>query len=234
MIAHSQKPILEAVQLRKAFPAQKKGGELIEVIRDADLIVHHRESVSIRGQSGSGKTTLLNLLSGLQNPDTGEVRWNGSVLEQLTSTQIAKMRSSYLGFIFQAFYLVPELNALENVLLAQRISGEKIDRNAIDRARDLLVHVGLEHRMQHLMSQLSGGESQRVAICRALVNNPTLILADEPTGNLDERTGEEVMSMLLDLCAKREVGLVLVTHNPEFAKRTNRHYVLREGVLISN
>jgi predicted ABC-type transport system involved in lysophospholipase L1 biosynthesis ATPase subunit len=180
--------------------------------------------VSIRGESGSGKSTLLNLLAGLDSPDSDTIAWAGS------ADTGARRRAAFLGMVFQSFYLVPELDAFANVLLARRILGGA-DGAARTRARDLLAHVGLEGRAHHLPSQLSGGERQRVALARALMNSPRLILADEPTGNLDEGTGDGVIELLLGLCSSSNAALVLVTHNAAHAAKTRRSVSLRAGSL---
>jgi predicted ABC-type transport system involved in lysophospholipase L1 biosynthesis ATPase subunit len=215
--------VLSARGVRKAYPS---GDAVLEVLRGVDLDVRAGESLSIRGESGSGKSTLLNLLAGLDSPDSGSILWAGSA-----DTGAAR-RASYLGMVFQSFYLVPELDALANVLLARRILGRP-DAASRERARELLAHVGLSGRAHHLPSQLSGGERQRVALARALMNRPSLILADEPTGNLDERTGNEVIDLLLGLCASANAALVLVTHNAAHAARTRRSLVMSDGALGS-
>jgi putative ABC transport system ATP-binding protein/lipoprotein-releasing system ATP-binding protein len=194
------------------------------VLRGVDIDVAAGESVSIRGESGSGKSTLLNLLAGLDSPDSGSVAWEGS-----RDTGAAR-RAAYLGMVFQSFYLVPELDACGNVLLARRILG-RADRPARARARELLAQVGLADRAAHLPSQLSGGERQRVALARALMNGPRLLLADEPTGNLDERTGNGVVELLLGLCSSAGTALILVTHNAAHAAKTRRSLLLTAGLL---
>ena len=214
-------PILSARGLRKSF---QSGEAVLEVLRGVDLDVAAGESVSIRGESGSGKSTLLNLFAGLDAPDSGTVTWGGS------SDTRATRRAGYLGMVFQAFYLVPELDAYSNVLLARRILGG-VDAAARARARSLLGDVGLAGRTHHLPSQLSGGERQRVALARALMNQPKLIVADEPTGNLDERTGNEVIDLLLGLCSSANTALILVTHNAAHAAKTRRSLTLTAGVL---
>ena len=214
-------PVLSARGLRKNF---RSGDATLEVLRGVDLDIAAGESVSIRGESGSGKSTLLNLLAGLDAPDAGKVTWDGS------GETGARRRAAYLGMVFQSFYLVPELDAEANVLLARRILGG-VDAAARARSRELLVHVGLADRAHHLPSQLSGGERQRVALARALMNRPRLIVADEPTGNLDERTGNAVVDLLLGLCASADTALVLVTHNAAHAAKTRRSLVLTAGVL---
>jgi predicted ABC-type transport system involved in lysophospholipase L1 biosynthesis ATPase subunit len=211
--------ILSAHDVRKSFLS---GDRQIEVLRGVDLAVSAGESVSICGESGSGKSTLLNLLAGLDKPDAGEIRWAGS------PDTGADRRATYLGMVFQSFYLIPELDARANVLMARRICGRP-DAEARARADELLGRVGLAERRHHLPSQLSGGERQRVAVARALMNRPQLILADEPTGNLDEHTGETVISLLLQLCAETQTTLVLVTHNAAHAARCSRSLRLHEG-----
>ena len=211
--------ILSAHDVRKSFLS---GDRQIEVLRGVDLAVSAGESVSICGESGSGKSTLLNLLAGLDKPDAGEIRWAGS------PDTGADRRATYLGMVFQSFYLIPELDARANVLMARRICGRP-DAEARARADELLGRVGLAERRHHLPSQLSGGERQRVAVARALMNRPQLILADEPTGNLDEHTGETVINLLLQLCSETQTTLVLVTHNAAHAARCARSLRLHEG-----
>lgn len=199
------------------------GDRCIEVLCGIDLAILAGESVSIRGESGSGKSTLLNLLSGLDEPDTGSLTWGGLAVE-------ADQRAQFLGMVFQSFYLIPELDALGNVLMAARILGKSGGAERA-RAEALLARVGLAERAEHLPSQLSGGERQRVAVARALMNTPRLILADEPTGNLDEHTGNAVIDLLLGLCRETGTALVLVTHNAAHAAKCGRTLTLREGRL---
>ena len=211
--------LLQATGLHKSFLS---GERRLEVLRGVDLAVTAGESVSIRGESGSGKSTLLNLLSGLDAPDAGEIRWEG------TPTLAPERRGRLIGLVFQSFYLVPELDALDNVVLAARLLGKVGDADRA-RARELLRRVGLAERAAHVPAKLSGGERQRVAIARALMNRPKLILADEPTGNLDEGSGDAVLDLLLTLCAEDGCALVLVTHNAAHAARCARKLFLREG-----
>jgi predicted ABC-type transport system involved in lysophospholipase L1 biosynthesis ATPase subunit len=211
--------ILQATGLHKSFLS---GERRLEVLRGVDLTVSAGESVSIRGESGSGKSTLLNLLSGLDAPDAGELRWEGAL------TIAPAERGRLIGLVFQSFYLVPELDAQDNVLLAARLLG-KVGAPERARAAELLRRVGLAERANHVPAKLSGGERQRVAIARALMNRPKLILADEPTGNLDEGSGDSVIDLLLALCAEEGAALVLVTHNPTHAARCARRLFLREG-----
>lgn len=212
--------VLSARGLAKSF---RSGDRMIEVLRGVDLDVAAGESVSIRGESGSGKSTLLNLLSGLDTADRGNLEWGGTPAS-------AVRRAEFLGMVFQSFYLIPELNARENVLMAARmIRAPRAEQR--EKAERLLARVGLIERAEHLPSQLSGGERQRVAVARALMNAPSLLLADEPTGNLDEHTGDAVIAMLLELCRDTGTALVLVTHNAEHAKKCQRSLFLHEGKL---
>jgi putative ABC transport system ATP-binding protein/lipoprotein-releasing system ATP-binding protein len=212
--------ILEAGGVAKTFGS---GPARIPVLRAVDLTLAAGESLAIRGESGSGKSTLLHLLAGLDAPDAGWIRWGASAPDPAR-------RSRYLGLVFQSFHLVPELDALGNVLLAARMLGAP-DAATRQRAEALLGQVGLAGRARHLPSQLSGGERQRVAVARALINRPRLLLADEPTGNLDEHTGEAVIDLLVGLCAATGTALVLVTHNAAHAARCRSTRTLHEGVL---
>jgi predicted ABC-type transport system involved in lysophospholipase L1 biosynthesis ATPase subunit len=213
--------ILRVAGVRKTYLS---GDRRIEVLRDVSFAISAGESVSIRGESGSGKSTLLNLFAGLDAADAGTITLAGSTVIDHAA------RGKFIGIVFQSFYLIPELNALENVLMAARVAGKV---GAVEKARavELLTKVGLVERAHHVPSQLSGGERQRVAVARALINAPKLLLADEPTGNLDEKTGESVIEILLGLCAETQTALVLVTHNAAHAARCARRFVLHEGVL---
>lgn len=218
---------MEARGLGKHFPGSD--GE-ISVLSGVDFKIAQGESVSIRGESGSGKSTLLNVLSGLETANEGELIWKGQSVSKRSLSWLASRRTNFIGFVFQAYYLAPELNSMENVLLGARIAG-RVDSSVVDRGEALLKKVGMGHRLKHSSTKLSGGERQRVAVARALINNPPLVLADEPTGNLDEATGEAVMELLLNLATEEAKSLVLVTHNPEFAARTQRQLNLHLGEL---
>ena len=220
--------ILSANAVKKTFTSPD--GIAVDVLRGANLEIARGESVSLRGESGAGKTTFLNIIACLESPDSGEIFWNGGRCDNLSNSRQAAVRGAFMGFVFQNYCLVPELNAYENVCLASRIIG-RFDKVARMRAHELLERVGLKDRQNHLPSQLSGGEKQRVAVARAVVNNPDIILADEPTGNLDESTGAEVMDMFLNLCAERRTALLLITHNPEFASRALRRVKLSGGLI---
>ena len=221
-------PVLRAVGVRKTYPS---GDTVLEVLRGVDFSVAPGESVSIRGESGSGKSTLLNIISGLDRPDAGELWWGPEPAHALTLSQLTDRRARYLGMVFQAYYLIPEVDALANVLMGARIAG-RAGTAERERAAALLGRVGLAGRAHHLPAQLSGGERQRVAVARALMNRPQVILADEPTGNLDERTGDGVIDLLLGVCAEEQAALVLVTHNPAHAQRAARQLVLRDGRFV--
>jgi putative ABC transport system ATP-binding protein/lipoprotein-releasing system ATP-binding protein len=213
--------VLSARGLKKSYLS---GDRKLEVLEGIDLEVLPGESVSIRGESGSGKSTLLNLFAGLDAPDAGTILWGGA-------TELnASRRANFLGMVFQSFYLIPELDALQNVLMARRMLG-RIRSEDKKAAEELLGRVGLGQRFHHLPNQLSGGERQRVAVARALLNRPPLVLADEPTGNLDERTGEAVIELLLGLCAETSTALVLVTHNAAHAAKAGRHLLLTGGKM---
>ncbi|AHF91266.1 ABC transporter [Opitutaceae bacterium TAV5] len=220
-------PILAATALEKSYLS---GTTRLPVLHGVDLSVVASETLSIRGESGSGKSTLLNLLAALDTPDAGALVWQGDTVfpPPLSPATAATRRARFLGIVFQSFYLIPELDARANVLMAARMLGSPA---AADRARadELLAKVGLAGRAHHLPGQLSGGERQRVAIARALMNRPALILADEPTGNLDEKTGDAVIDLLLGLCDETQTALVLVTHNPAHAARCRRALFLHEG-----
>lgn len=219
--------VLRAEGVRKSYLS---GTRAIEVLRGVDLDLARGDTISIRGASGSGKTTLIHILAGLEDSDGGRLFWKEKEIVGRDRTKLARHRAEYIGMVFQAFYLIPELNAVDNVLMAARMLGRP-DRRARARAANLLERVGLADRAAHLPSQLSGGEMQRVAVARALINRPALIMADEPTGNLDELTGTDVMTLLLDVCREENASLILVTHNPEHARRTTRQYRLHLGLL---
>ena len=219
--------VLRAIGLSKTYPS---GDQTLGVLAGVDLAVAAGETMSIRGESGSGKSTLLNLLAGLDRPDAGELFWGAEAAHRLGLGELTARRGRFLGMVFQAYYLIPEIDALANVLMGARLVG-RIGAPERERAAALLRRVGLGERGHHLPAHLSGGERQRVAVARALMNRPQVILADEPTGNLDERTGEEVISLLLEVCAEEQAALVLVTHNPAHAARAARKFVLHNGRL---
>lgn len=225
--ANSVPPLIEAHGLIKTFPGAEAP---IPVLDGVDFRLGAGESVSIRGESGSGKSTLLNVLSGLETADGGELRWDGGRVSGLSLSSLAARRTKQIGFVFQAYYLAPEMNALENVLLAARIAG-RVGPATRARAIELLEKVGLGARIRQGANKLSGGERQRVAVARALINDPKMIFADEPTGNLDETTAGAVMKLLLEMTTESGKSLVLVTHSAEFAAYTQRQSRLHLGQL---
>lgn len=219
--------VLQANGLCKNY---QSGPREIHVLQGVDLELRAGETVSIRGESGSGKSTLLNLLAGIETADAGSVTWKDTGLADIPVAKRPAFRAGYLGFVFQSFYLIPELNTLDNVLLAARINNLSL-KEGRERAESLLEELGLAERLQSRPEQLSGGERQRTAIARALINQPEVILADEPTGNLDEHTAERVMDQLLSVVDQHKAALILVTHHPGFASRTSRSMKLVDGVL---
>lgn len=217
--------LMSARDLRKAY---QMGRRRVEVLRGVSFEVSPGAFVALRGASGSGKSTLLHLLGGLDVPDQGSIRFEGEALEGWSPGRLASFRNRQVGFIFQAYHLLPELDALENVCLPARMA-RRPQEAAVCRARELLVRVGLGERLDHRPAELSGGEQQRVAIARALINEPRLVLADEPTGNLDSRTGSEIMDLLCSLQAERGMTLVMVTHDPRVAARAPQVLELEDG-----
>ena len=222
-------PSLDAHRLRKEY-LLGDGSEL-EVIRSVDLRVRPGEAVSIVGASGAGKSTLLHLLGALDRPTGGTVRLGGVETAGLSSEEVARLRNRFVGFVFQFHHLLREFSALENVMMPRLILGSS-PAEARDRGDSLLAAVGLSERSRHKPWQLSGGEQQRVAVARALANEPAVLLADEPSGNLDTRTSEELHDLLFQIREEREIAMVIVTHNPELAQRADRILQLRDGVLF--
>jgi lipoprotein-releasing system ATP-binding protein len=221
-------PILQAVGLRKAY----RGGDggLIEVLRGLDLEVETGEFVAVTGESGSGKSTLLHLLGALDHPTGGRVRLDGVDYQELDPPGLAALRNARMGFVFQFHHLLRDFSALENVALPLLIAGEP-PAAARARARELLQAVGLGQRLSHLPSQLSGGEQQRTAVARALVTNPVLVLADEPSGNLDEGNASQLHTLFAGLAREFQTAVVVVTHNRALAGLADRVLSLSEGVL---
>ena len=218
---------IEAREVRKSYV---DGARRVEVLGGVDLEVATGEMVAVVGPSGSGKSTLLHLLGGLDTPDAGRVAVDGQDLAALDRSALARFRNRRLGFVFQFHRLLPDFDAVENVMLPGRIA--RLDPGAVHRrARELLAEVGLSDRMDHFPSQLSGGERQRVAICRALALEPSVLLADEPTGNLDPASAEQVFELLVGLQERHRTTTVLVTHNRELAGRCGRILALEKGLL---
>lgn len=222
---------LELIAVAKHYPAA--GGDApVPILRSVDLTVQAGESVAFLGPSGSGKTTLLNLIGTLDRPDSGRVLLEGVDLTTLDEAGVAAVRQHQLGFVFQAHHLLPHLSVLENVLVPTLAAPHDARRRAApDRARRLLKRVGLEHRLTHRPGQLSGGERQRAAVVRALINEPRLVLADEPTGALDQASARELARLLVELNREEGVTLIVVTHALELARDLGRRLELVEGRL---
>ncbi len=203
----------------------------LHVLKGVSLTVHPQEIIILMGPSGAGKSTLLQIIGTLERPDAGKLFLFGNDVMAMKQNAIAKLRNQKMGFVFQFHYLLPEFNALENVMLPALIGGENEDV-AKERARQLLERLNLGHRIEHYPDQMSGGEQQRVAVARALINNPELLLADEPTGNLDVRQTHLMMDLFQQLCKEEGYSLVIVTHNPEFRKIADRLYTIIDGQIL--
>ena len=212
---------------RDIFQSFRMGPRRIEVLRGISMQIERNEAVFLSGASGAGKTTLLYTLAGLERPESGTVEFEGRRLYCSGSAAEARLRNQKMGFVFQGYFLLPELTAFENVLLPGMI-GRRATRHEAEKS---LTAVGLAHRMQHLPAELSGGEQQRVAIARALTNDPDIIFADEPTGNLDSKTGDAIMDLLLNLARDRKKTLLVVTHDNRLATRGDRQLHIKDGVL---
>ena len=221
-------PILVAEEVSKQY---SRGGQRIQVLSGVSLSVDPGEFMVVAGSSGSGKTTLLSILSGLDAPSSGRVIAVGRDITGLSEDQLAPLRNRLIGFVFQAFHLIPSLNALENVMFPAEVNK---DREARAKALSLLERVGLLDRAANFPEQLSGGEQQRVAICRAVVNGPALLFADEPTGNLDSRNSEGIIELLLDLQRRQATTLVMATHSPMLAARADRIIRLHDGIVSAS
>jgi predicted ABC-type transport system involved in lysophospholipase L1 biosynthesis ATPase subunit len=228
-----KEPILCAEGVRKSFRLGKSKSA-VEVLKGVDFALFQGETVAITGASGAGKSTLLYALAGLEKPDAGEVRYRGESLYRMGANARAALRVKEIGFVFQAYHLLPELTVLENVILpALALPGAwKRGTELRGRAAELLARVGLERRGKHRPGELSGGEQQRAAIARALMNRPKLIFADEPTGNLDSANGEAVLGMLLGEVAAAGLTLLMVTHNDAVAARCDRHVRMGDGRIL--
>jgi putative ABC transport system ATP-binding protein len=218
------------IEVRNLTKTLVSGSQHLEILKGIDLTVKSGEVIAIEGPSGSGKSTLLGLLAGFDSPTRGSIRIDGEEITELDEDQLALLRGKKLGFVFQSYNLIPTLTAEENVSLPLELQGNSI--RALDRARELLSAVGLENRLSHYPVQLSGGEQQRVALARAFACNPSILLADEPTGNLDSATGDIVLDLLLKLNRSQGATLVLVTHDPALSRLTNRIVHLHDGRIV--
>ena len=215
---------IKAENVHRGYSVGKKR---IEVLHGIDLEIRKGEKIFLCGPSGAGKTTLMYILAGLERPEEGRVWVDGVDLYSLNRRQQAKIRNQRMSYVFQNYYLMPELTALENVMVPAMIGG----RDLTEKAKESLARVGLDHRIDHLPAELSGGEQQRVAIARALVNSPEIIFADEPTGNLDSRNGAQVMQMLLNLTSEEGTTLVVVTHDEALAQDSDRTLIIKDGLI---
>lgn len=222
--------ILEARDVHKHY---RVGARRLEVLKGVSLRVRRGEFVALRGASGAGKSTLLHLLGGLDIPSTGAVDLEGRTLGRLDDATLCRVRNRMIGFVFQAYHLFPEMDAVENVWLPARI-GRSNRRELRARASELLSRVGLSDRLTHRPAELSGGEQQRVAIARALINEPSIILADEPTGNLDSHTGEAIVALLQELRAERNMTLIMATHDAGVANNAPRVVELEDGLVSAD
>lgn len=230
MNQQSTNVVLEAKNVRKHF---SDGKSTVEVIHGISLKVHAGEFVSIVGASGSGKSTLLHILGGLERPSEGMVYLNGQRFDHLNETQRGFERNQHLGFVYQFHHLLPEFSALENVAMPLMLRHDAVYKNVKKQAEYLLDRVGLSHRMTHKPGELSGGERQRVALARALVTAPTLMMADEPTGNLDRKTADTMFALLKDLQKEMNMAMLIVTHDEQLAKSADLTLHMRDGVWLS-
>jgi putative ABC transport system ATP-binding protein len=214
------------IELYKVSKQVPSGADILTILHSLDLVIADGQFVSVVGPSGSGKSTLLGLIAGLDAPTSGDIRIDGQSIINISEDALAQLRSEKIGFVFQSFHLIPSLTAYENILIPMEIAGLK---DAHPRTKELLEDVDLGARAHHYPSQLSGGEQQRVAIARAFANDPSILLADEPTGNLDSKNGRHVFDLMVQMNRKRNATLVLVTHDHELASLADRRISLRDG-----
>ncbi len=219
------------IEVKNAKKWIQNGSRRVEILKGINLTIPSGQFVAIVGASGSGKSTLLGLLAGLDTPSEGEIYLDGTPIHNLDEAQLSQVRGKKLGFVFQSYQLIPTLTALENVLLPFELN---LPGNGIPRARQLLEQVGLAERVDHYPIQLSGGEQQRVALARAFIVQPPIVMADEPTGNLDSVNGQKVLDLLLSRNAETHTTLVLVTHDPQVANLAHRKIVLRDGLIVED
>jgi lipoprotein-releasing system ATP-binding protein len=225
----SESPIISVTNLSKSFD---DAGLQVDVLSDVNLTIHTSERIAIVGTSGSGKSTLLHLLGGLDTPTSGEVVLCGNLLSKTSDKMRGQLRNKHLGFIYQFHHLLPEFTALENVAMPLLVRSLPINQIKAQ-AKDILSHVGLANRAEHKPAELSGGERQRVAIARALITQPNVILADEPTGNLDRKTATQIYDLMMNLNEEFKTAIVMVTHDISLAEKMDTQYVIDDGVLRS-
>jgi ABC-type lipoprotein export system ATPase subunit len=221
---------LLARSLQKSY---QNGAKRLDVLKNIDLAVKDNEFLAIEGPSGAGKSTLLHILGGLDNPTLGEVLFEGENIYNLSENARAIFRNRKIGFVFQLYYLLPELNVLENVLLPSMLKAWQERKKAFDYAKFILDSLGLSLRLQHRPNQLSGGEQQRVAMARALINKPEILLCDEPTGNLDSENGKNILNLLKKLHSNDRVTIILVTHDKDIAAVADRVIYLKDGIILN-
>ena len=219
------------IELQKVTKQVASGSETLTILHELDLQIPDGQFVSIVGPSGSGKSTMLGLIAGLDAPTSGRILIDGQSITDMNEDRLAELRGGKIGIVFQSFHLIPSLTAFENVLVPMEIAGAK---GAVKHARELIEDVDLTARAHHYPSQLSGGEQQRVAIARAFSNNPSILLADEPTGNLDSKNGRHILELMLGINKKRRTTLVLITHDRELAAMADRQIALRDGRVVSD
>lgn len=217
------------MKLQNVCKRFSEGEKIIEILSDANLSIQTGEKIAIIGPSGVGKSTLLSLMAGLDTPDSGEILFQGKHIESMSEEELTELRSRDIGFVFQSFELVPSFTALENVHLPLLIQGNP----DLKKAKKILKEVGLEEREHHYPQQLSGGEKQRVAIARALIHNPKVIFADEPTGNLDQKTGQQILDLLLKEVSLRGKTLIIITHDPSIVGAMDRVYEMKDRKLLA-
>jgi putative ABC transport system ATP-binding protein len=219
------------IELYKVSKVVPSGAEMLTILHPLDLTIPDGQFIAVVGPSGSGKSTLLGLIAGLDEPTAGEIRIDGQMITTMNEDHLAELRGAKIGFVFQSFHLIPSLTALENILVPMEIAGA---RDARERAQHLMEDVDLVARAHHYPSQLSGGEQQRVAIARAFANDPSIMLADEPTGNLDSHNGRHVFELMVEMNRRRKATLVLVTHDHELAALADRRISLRDGRVVTD
>jgi putative ABC transport system ATP-binding protein len=225
---------VDTIQVKDLRKSIRNGTRTVDILKGIDFAVPHGQFVAIMGSSGSGKSTGLGLLAGLDTPSSGEVILDGQSISYLPEDKLAQVRGRTIGFVFQSYQLIPTLTALENVLLPHELNADQSKEAGLTRARTLLTSVGLGDRLDHYPVQLSGGEQQRVALARAFVLRPPIVLADEPTGNLDTQNGAHILELLLNLNKTERTTLVLVTHDPVLATYADRVITLRDGRVVSD
>jgi len=225
----SPKPIIQSIKIIKKY---RMGSQIVSVLNGINVNVYPGEIVSILGTSGCGKTTFLNIAAGLERPTNGEIIIDGYNLNKISEKRMAAFRRKYIGFVFQLYNLIPSMNALENVILPMIFEGTSVKERE-EKGRELLKIMGLEDRLKHKPNEMSGGQRQRISLARAMINNPRIIFADEPTGNLDSRTTEEILDLLITTAKENKQTLLMVTHDIEVAKHGDRIIEMADGSIIS-